>query len=107
MKPKFLLERKSIGECGEGWRQLIDPLLLELDRRGGEIYQIKEKFGGLRFYYGNSNQDEGFYQQVCKAEELSYKTCEECGEPGKLRGGGWVKTLCDKHDEEQNAKKML
>jgi len=29
------------------------------------------------------------------AEELSYKTCERCSQPGKRTGGGWVSVLCE------------
>jgi hypothetical protein len=35
---------------------------------------------------------------------LSYTICEECGAPGKLRGGGWMRTLCDKHEEERQSR---
>lgn len=55
--------------------------------------QVKEKFGSLRFYM-TSNTDE-IDDLIDKAEEKSYKTCEECGCPGKLRNGGWMTTLCD------------
>jgi hypothetical protein len=47
----------------------------------------------LRFYM-TSNTDE-IDDLIDKAEEKSYKTCEECGCPGKLRNGGWMTTLCD------------
>lgn len=32
---------------------------------------------------------------ITKAEEKSYETCEWCGKPGKRRGRGWIRTLCD------------
>jgi len=32
--------------------------------------------------------------RINEAESESYKTCETCGEPGKARGGGWIKTIC-------------
>lgn len=57
--------------------------------------QIKEKFGTLRFYYDGG--DEYISGLVAMAEWVSSVTCEECGERGKLRGGGWVYTACDKH----------
>jgi hypothetical protein len=55
--------------------------------------QIKEKFGGLRFYM-TCGTDE-IFDLVEEAEELSYKICEECGKPGKERDGGWIHTHCD------------
>ena len=35
-------------------------------------------------------------------------SCEDCGEAGKPRGGGWIVTLCDSchnKNEEEKAKK--
>lgn len=67
------------------------------------IQQIKEKFGGLRFYY-----DGGDYQidgMVTMAEVWSDRTCETCGNLGKRRNGGWVRTLCDHHEAEYQANK--
>jgi len=59
------------------------------------IEQVKEKFGELRFYY--TGGDEVINGMVRMAESMSSVTCEECGVPGKLRGSGWVKTVCDLH----------
>lgn len=62
--------------------------------------QIKEKFGTLRFYY---NGGDDFIDGVVRfAESASCKTCEVCGNPGKLYEGGWMRTLCDTHAKEQN-----
>ena len=61
--------------------------------------QIKEKFGGLRFYYEGG--DDQIYGMVRMAESWAAVTCEECGAPGESRSGGWIKTLCDKHEEER------
>lgn len=66
------------------------------------VHQIKEKFGGLRFYYEGG--DEQVFGMVRMAEAWASRTCEQCGEPGTLRPGGWVQTLCDKHEEERQAK---
>jgi hypothetical protein len=59
--------------------------------------QVKEKFGGLRFYY--SGGDDYIRGVVDMAEEMSYSTCETCGSPGELRKNGWYQTLCDIHGE--------
>lgn len=63
-----------------------------------EVYQVvavqvKEKFGGLRFYY--SGGDEYVDGLVAMAEALSYVTCEQCGKVGKPNEIGWIVTLCD------------
>lgn len=63
------------------------------------VSQIKEKFGGLRFYYDGG--DDEISGMVRMAESWADHSCEECGAPGKSRNGGWIKTLCDKHEEER------
>ena len=55
--------------------------------------QVKEKYGGLRFYM-TCDTDE-ISNLVEEAEALSLKTCEECGKPGEKRSGGWIHTHCD------------
>lgn len=58
--------------------------------------QIKEKFGGLRFYCNGGDEfTEGLIQM---AEIMADCTCEVCGKPGSARNSGWIKTLCDEHD---------
>ena len=59
--------------------------------------QVKEKFGGLRFYVQAATDKH--YQYISFAESMSYRTCEECGAPGKTYTDGWHTTLCDIHAE--------
>ena len=35
------------------------------------------------------------FDLIEKAEALSYKTCEECGQPGEEKPTSWIRTLCD------------
>jgi hypothetical protein len=63
-----------------------------------EVQQIKEKFGGLRFYYQGG--DDHISGMVSMAEVWAGRTCETCGNKGKHRSGGWIRTLCDVHEEE-------
>ena len=66
------------------------------------VEQIKEKFGGLRFYYqGGDDHIDGM---VTMAEVWAGRTCETCGNLGKRREGGWIRTLCDVHEAEHQAK---
>lgn len=59
--------------------------------------QVKEKFGGLRFYhYGGDRTVDGM---VRLAEILSYKVCETCGAPGRVQGKTWRSTRCEAHSE--------
>ena len=67
------------------------------------VAQIKEKFGGLRFYYDGG--DDRVYGMVRMAEAWAGNTCETCGAPGKSREGGWIKTLCDHHEAERQQRK--
>ena len=79
-------------ECGDGWFQLIWDLSLKLEGERCKAVQVKEKFGGLRFY--TDYLSEKGWDYVCEAEEESYNICELCGKPGVLRKGGWMRTLC-------------
>lgn len=66
------------------------------------VAQIKEKFGGLRFYYDGGN--EHISGMVRMAEIWAGAVCEECGKPGKSRNSGWIKTLCDEHEAERQTR---
>lgn len=84
-------------QVGKGWSSIIEKLVQDLLELGwdGWALQIKEKFGGLRFYIDTGS--DAVHDRISQAECLSYETCEECGTPGKPRTGGWIKTLCDEH----------
>jgi hypothetical protein len=62
--------------------------------------QIKEKFGTLCFYYNGGN--DYISGLVTMAEEFSNRTCENCGNPGKRRGNGWLYTACDFHTKPEH-----
>ena len=59
--------------------------------------QVKEKFGTLRFYYQGG--DDYISGMVSLAESMTAVTCENCGNPGSCRGGGWVHTYCTPCEE--------
>ncbi len=83
--------RDMAKDCvGPGWAGLIDEIF-DILPGDAAVAQVKEKFGGLRFYFYGDMQDE--VDAVC---DRSVKVCEECGRPGNLREDRpWVKTLCD------------
>jgi hypothetical protein len=116
-------------ECGDGWFTIIDKLCtnivhyveqqkssLDYKKKSGElvedieyeqvevkISQVKEKFGGLRFYtYGGDKYVRGM---IHFAESMSFKICEYCGSQGELGGQGWYKTLCKKCRADDKKKK--
>ena len=78
---------------GKGWDKIIEPLLIKANEEGVKVHQIKEKFGGLRFYVSSCSAELGLMIDI--AEEQSLHVCESCGAPGKRRAGSWIKTLCD------------
>ena len=91
-------------ECGDGWFNILDQLMgniqhhLDWKNKKEEVVpqvtldQIKEKFGTLRFYY--TGGDDVIDGMVRMAESMSAVTCEQCGNIGECRGGGWVHTTC-------------
>ena len=84
-------------ECGNGWFKLIEEVCEKLkDIEGFKFAQIKEKFGMLTIYYSGPSEHEDYISKVIdEAENKSVKTCEACGEPGKLASrGGWLSTEC-------------
>jgi len=99
----FFTDREPIVDSGffdvkKGWFPIIKSLIEDLIKLGWnkETTQVKEKFGGLRFYI-NAGSDE-IHQRILQAEKESYETCEECGKSGELRKDiGWYSTLCDEH----------
>jgi hypothetical protein len=100
--------------CGEGWWPIIAELCsniqshIDWKNRQLEVVpqvtvaQIKEKFGGLRFYYDGG--DDEISGMVRMAESWAAHSCETCGAPGVSGGNGWIKTLCSTHRAEADAR---
>ena len=102
-------------ECGDGWYTLIDTLCgtiqsyidnnQHLNVPQVEVVQVKEKFGGLRFYtHGGNDKIDGM---IWLAESMSYRICEECGNPGRVRKGSWIRSLCDNHADPDQLDELL
>ena len=92
----MLTPYKAFGiECGAGWKDLYQPLIDECNAKGIAVAQVKEKFGGLRFYTDGTDPD--LQQKIFAAEAKSYTVCEICGKPGTPTKGGWIRTLCEEH----------
>jgi len=94
--------------CGPGWY----PIIVELDQQLAgvvpdyEVHQVKEKFGGLRYYYaGPGHLVDEMDRLVRVAEDKADRTCEACGKPGRLhRTTGaypWYQTLCRRCAKER------
>ncbi|SKE69364.1 Uncharacterised protein [Mycobacteroides abscessus subsp. massiliense] len=89
--------------CSRGWY----PIVIQLDHDLAaidphyELHQVKEKLGGLRYYFGVSegvseSDHQRMRELVRAAEERCEVACELCGEPGvrHTTPHGWLKTLC-------------
>jgi len=82
-------------DCNDGWYDILDELFKKISKYPDvSLFQVKEKFGGLRVYLNGGPPE--VYDFIREAEEKSYKTCEKCGKDGKLREDlGWILTLCE------------
>jgi hypothetical protein len=96
------IKERYIASVGNGWLGLIKELIEEAIKLGWDkqTADIKEKFGGLRFYINSASEE--VHNRISEAEKLSYKVCEQCGEEGELRADlSWWTTLCDTHYNER------
>ncbi len=113
--PKMFANKYGGFAVGKGWYPILEKLCaniqhhIDWQNKNHEkhpvveqvvVEQIKEKFGGLRFYYQGG--DDNVHGMVRMAESWADVACEECGGIGQRRGGGWVRTLCDLHEQERN-----
>ena len=89
-------------DVDEGWYQIVVDCSKAIDAiyPHYKILQIKQKFGGLRFYLdihgdATSEQRNQIYAIIRNYEEIAKKTCEATGLPGVPMKSpyGWVKTL--------------
>lgn len=107
--PKLFVYGPGVIQCDDGWFDLIEQLsgklvaLIPKDEKDFKVYQIKEKFGGLRFYMSKNTAE--MKPLIHEAQEASFAICEVCGEPGTLGGSPWVRTLCVK-DREEHEKRL-
>jgi hypothetical protein len=95
-------------ECGLGWFWLIDNLCgciqSYIDNNAKynpeifqvEAVQVKEKFGGLRFYTNGECKE--IHGMIWLAEQLSCYICENCGSTENVtqNNKGWIRSLCSK-----------
>jgi hypothetical protein len=134
--PELFAEDNASFGCGEGWHKLVSSILgyvvneqkpyLKLNVPMGsatyaqsdvpfyhfKVGQIKEKFGGLRFYYHTESvehdwkkfdkawydkrlaEKQGFLRGYISAMEVvSEFTCEETGDRGIKTKTSWTRTL--------------
>lgn len=89
-----------------GWTGLLVGLRQRLNDLDVDVHvdQVKEKFGGLRFYYST---DDDVSQTIVRiidnwvegAETASFLLCYLCGAGVTHQGSGyWVRYFCANHD---------
>jgi len=117
------LERETeLGaSIGDGWWPYVEAAATLLDAAypGWKSGQIKEKFGGLRFYITpapfrdkkeGDERDEIWYDDWARrwyaeqeaiadaAERACQNVCETCGKPAETKSVNyWIHTLCPEH----------
>jgi hypothetical protein len=97
-------------ECSDGWFRIIlwlsESIQNHIDSHNNwaakspatkpieqvKVVQVKEKFAGLRFYYGGG--DDVIRGMVALAETIAYNTCEATGATDGVGRNvkGWIKT---------------
>jgi len=92
--------------CPQGWSMILERLSKEIERILAEesqefrdrwrVVQVKEKFGGLRFYYDGGNEQ--IARLVSRAESESRNTCQDCASTpaghDNWKKSGWLHTVC-------------
>lgn len=91
-------------ECGDGWYRLIDAacalIQVETHTSGHQLVasQVKQKFGGLRFYCRGGNHYAA--SVITLTQALSVHVCELCGFEGKeVILLGCMQIRCPAHEQ--------
>lgn len=97
--------------CRDGWYDLLYELSEKLEKIIKEnwdsenhpvAFQVKEKFGGLRFYLDFPHRPNPastkIHDIVLEYERQSYQVCEFCGSTNDVSrsASGWIKSKCKK-----------
>lgn len=110
LNQKEIVESIQFGfEVGDGWYWLLDTLMETIhsycknnNKSYPNILQIKEKFGGLRFYCSSDSDSDNYSNRlidgmVWLAEHQSYHICETCGTTENVgrTTTRWITTICE------------
>ena len=84
---------------GPGWAPIVEQLYILCEQYNVVVYQVKEKFGGLRFYVGEAPIV--VHDAISEVEKQSEKICEQCGKNGKIVSNrGWLSCVCSDHEKK-------
>ncbi len=98
-----------LDDMPDGWRiafgeQMCDEIQKELERVDFvdeyRIVQVKEKYGGLRWYTGGVPVNSKLDDIARKYEFLSENTCIKCGQPATWLSAGWISPYCNECKEK-------
>lgn len=101
----------ELDEMPDGWRirfgeEMVEEISQELKKYNFEdkyrILQIKEKWGGLRWYDIGWPQGSQIGRIVAKYENLSHKICIKCGDLAVYESQGWISPYCANCANEEN-----
>lgn len=102
--PLIFAQHPQIGVF-DVWFDLLDSLCYSLQtetsNRGPQVVasQVKEKFGGLRFYAGPCNDAQR--GMIDMAQKMSFHVCEVCGDRGRHMGyPGIERVRCAAHESK-------
>ena len=103
---KYRVGKRRYDNIDKEWNKIVtqeqvDAAKATMDEEEAKIpvvSQVKEKFGGLRFYVNGATDEQ--YAYINFAESMSYRTCEVCSDKGKPNRGGWIVTRCRKHQDD-------
>ncbi|MBY5819996.1 hypothetical protein HFN60_30870 [Rhizobium leguminosarum] len=95
-------------EFGPGWIEIVGQFCDQLRLWAADGWPVslrwgKEKFGALRLFTNVYNvtstplQSHWMSRLRERARRQSLRTCQECGQPARLRLGAHAATLCDRH----------
>ena len=87
-------------QVGDGWYWLIDMICLQLQKYHKSViaFQVKQKFGELRFYVNGATERQRAIIEF--GQMLSLSICEKCGSTDDVLQtnltGSYIETLCKK-----------
>lgn len=98
-KYEIELDRRYSNNIPPGWIPMLEEIFVALIEAGWDrkVLQIKEKFGGLRFYF---TPNVAGLQKIVDDLDRSYKICYYCGKPEAGSGpSGWISYRCEEHKD--------
>lgn len=109
LKAKYpdLIPDRMRFECGAGWEGILDKYFAEVSQAltpGARLRleRVYEKYGSLRVNataegVGAPDLEATLEKAETLADSRSYRSCETCGEPGRLRDKRMLYVACEVH----------